>query len=97
MSITADAVKSLSDDELARFVEAGIEEQQARAERKKQETIAKIKQLAGSVGVRIAIGGVRGRPVKAKAEKPASSAAGAIKGPPQPANDNAAATVRKPA
>jgi hypothetical protein len=68
MSITAEAIKSLSDDELARFVEAGKGEQKARAERKKQETIARIKELAGTVGVRVAIGGARGRPVKARAK-----------------------------
>jgi hypothetical protein len=67
MSITAEAIKSLSDDELARFVEVGKDEQKARAERKKQETIARIKELAGTVGVRVAIGGARGRPVKARA------------------------------
>jgi hypothetical protein len=68
MSITAEVIKSLSDDELARFVEAGKGEQKARAERKKQETIARIKELAGTVGVRVAIGGARGRPVKARAK-----------------------------
>lgn len=67
MSITAEAIKSLSDDELDRFIALATEEKQARTERKKQETIARIKQLAGSVGVRIAIGGARGRPVKALA------------------------------
>lgn len=69
MSITAEAIKSLSDDELARFVEAGKGEQKTRAERKKQETIARIKELAGTVGVRVAIGGARGRPVKARAHR----------------------------
>ena len=36
----------------------------ARTERRKQETIAKIKELAGTVGVSVAIGGMRGRPIK---------------------------------
>jgi hypothetical protein len=75
MSITAEAIKSLSDDELARFVEAGKGEQKARAERKKQETIARIKELAGTVGVRVAIGGARGRPVKARANAGTKGAA----------------------
>jgi len=79
MPITLEQIKSLPDDELGKFVEAGQEEQKARAERKKQETIARIKELAGTVGVRVAIGGARGRPVKAKAH---------------PVNGNAAA-VRK--
>jgi hypothetical protein len=79
MSITLEQIKSLPDDELSMFVEAGKDEQNARAERKKQETIARIKELAGTVGVRVAIGGARGRPAKAKA---------------QPVNGNTAA-VRK--
>ena len=40
----------------------------ARAEKRKQETIAKIKELAGAVGVTVAIGGVRGRPARTKSE-----------------------------
>jgi hypothetical protein len=82
MPITVETIMSLSDDELNRFVDAGKEEQKARAERRKQETIARIKELAGTVGVRVAIGGARGRPVKAKA---------------QPINGKAATAVRKPA
>ena len=66
MPITPEQIKSLPDDELEKFVEAGRQEQKERAERKKQETIARIKELAGAVGVRIAIGGGRGRPVRAK-------------------------------
>lgn len=66
MPITPEQIKSLPDDELERFVEAGRQEQKERAERKKQETIARIKELAGTVGVRVAIGGARGRPVKPK-------------------------------
>jgi hypothetical protein len=68
MPITEEAVKALSNDDLDRFVAVGVEEKKARAERKKQETIAKIKEMAGSVGVRIAIAGARGRPAKAKAD-----------------------------
>jgi len=68
MPITDETIKNLSDDELNRVVDAGTREQKARAERKKQETIARIKELAGAVGVRVAIGGARGRPVKARAD-----------------------------
>ncbi len=82
MPITVETIMSFSDEELNRFVDAGKEEQKARAERKKQETIARIKELAGTVGVRVAIGGARGRPVKAKR---------------QPANGNAAPAGRRPA
>ena len=65
MQITAETIKNLPDDELARLLETGKQEQKERAERKKRETIARIRELAGAVGVRIAIGGARGRPVKA--------------------------------
>lgn len=66
MPITPEQIKSLPDDELEKFMEAGRQEQKERAERKKQETIARIRELAGAVGVRVAIGGARGRPVRAK-------------------------------
>jgi len=67
MPITLEEIRKLPDDELNRFVDVGQDEKRLRAERHKQETIAQIKQLAGTVGVRIAIGGARGRPVKARA------------------------------
>jgi len=62
MPITIEVVRSLSDDELDRFIDAGVEEKRARSERHKQETIARIKELAGTVGLSISIGGARGRP-----------------------------------
>ncbi len=64
--MTLEAVRALSDDEIAQVIAFGQAELKARAERRKQETIAKIKQLAGSVGVRVAIGGVKGRPALVK-------------------------------
>lgn len=69
--MTLENVKALSDSELAQVIAWAQEEVKARAEKRKQETIAKIKELAGSVGVRVAIGGVRGRPAHAKTEKTA--------------------------
>lgn len=77
MPITVEAIKNLPDDELAKLVEAGRQEQKDRAERKKRETIARIRELADAVGVRIAIGGAKGRPVKAK---PTGGKAAARKG-----------------
>ena len=62
MPVTIDAIRSLSDDELDRFIASGTEEKKARAERRKQETIAKIRELAESVSVTVSIGGARGRP-----------------------------------
>ncbi len=63
MPITVETIKGLSDDELAKLVDAGKQEQKERSDRKKRETIARIRELAETVGVRIAIGGARGRPV----------------------------------
>jgi hypothetical protein len=69
MPVTIDAIRSLSDEELERFIDAGVEEKRARAERHKQETIARIKELAGPIGLVITIGGVRGRPKGGKKAK----------------------------
>jgi hypothetical protein len=64
--VTLEAVKALADSELAQVEVWVQQERKARAERKKQETIARIKQLAGSIGVRVSVEGVRGRPTKAR-------------------------------
>jgi hypothetical protein len=61
MPVTIEAIKSLLDDDLDRFIDSGMEEKRVRAERRKQETIARIKELAESVGVAVAIGRTRGR------------------------------------
>jgi hypothetical protein len=76
MPITMEVIRTLPDEELDRFIAAAAEERKARIEREKQATIAKIKQMAGAIGVRVAIGGARGRPAKASApvKKQASSA-----------------------
>jgi hypothetical protein len=62
--MTQEAVKALSDTELSQVVAWAQAEVKTRAERRKQETIAKIKELAGAVGVNVTIGGARGRPSK---------------------------------
>jgi hypothetical protein len=67
MSINLETIKTLPDDELDRFIAAAGQEKKERTEREKQATIAKIRQMAGAAGVRIAIGGARGRPAKARA------------------------------
>jgi len=61
-----EAIKALPDEDLDRFIAAAGQEKKERTEREKQATIARIRQLAGAVGVRIAIGGARGRPAKAR-------------------------------
>lgn len=60
-------IRALADNELTQVITWAQTEIAARTERKKRETIAKIKELAGAVGVSVTIGGVRGRPVKARA------------------------------
>jgi len=67
MSINPETIKTLPDDELDRFIALAGQEKKERTEREKQATIARIRELAGAVGVRIAIGGARGRPAKARA------------------------------
>ena len=69
--MTQDAIRTLTDADLSQVVIWAQDEIKARAEKRRQETIAKIKEMAGAVGVSVAIGGVRGRPVGAKAHRPA--------------------------
>lgn len=56
-----DNLKTLSDNELAQLAAKAQAEIAAR-KRRKDDAIARIKQLAGSVGVSVAIKGARGRP-----------------------------------
>ena len=69
MPVTIESVKSLSDDELDRLMKAATEEKAAREERHKQETIARIRELAGVIGVSVTIGAARGRPRSGKKPK----------------------------
>lgn len=68
--MTEQSIKALSDSELVEVIAWAQSEQKARAERRRQETIAKIRELAGSVGVAVKIDGTRGRPPKPKEQKP---------------------------
>jgi hypothetical protein len=68
--MTEQSIKALSDSELIDVVAWAQAEQKTRAEKRKQETIAKIRELAGSVGVAVRIDGTRGRPPKARESKP---------------------------
>jgi hypothetical protein len=60
--MTQDTVRALNDNELVQVIAWAQAEQKARAERHKQETLAKIRELARSIEVGIKIGGTRGRP-----------------------------------
>jgi hypothetical protein len=67
--MTIETVRALSDGDLSQVVAWAQAEIKARAEKRKQETIARIKELAGTVGVSVAINGQRGRPAKMKSRK----------------------------
>ena len=62
--MTQEAIKALSDAELKQIIAWGQQEQEARAAQRKQDTIAKIRQLARSIEVGVKIEGTRGRPPK---------------------------------
>jgi hypothetical protein len=64
--MTQETVKALTDSELAQVVTWAQGEIKLRAEKRKQETIAKIKEMARAVGVSVNVEGVRGRPAKTK-------------------------------
>ncbi len=79
MPITPDTIKSLSDEELEKFISAGERERAERAERKKQETIARIRELAEAGGIRVAIGGAKSRRAKSKPARESASGKGVRK------------------
>jgi hypothetical protein len=60
--MTQETVRALSDADLVNVIAWAQGEQKARAERRKRDTIAKIKELAQTVGVSVNIAGTRGRP-----------------------------------
>jgi hypothetical protein len=68
--MTQETVRALPDNELVQVIAWAQAEQKARAEKVKQETIAKIKQLARSIEVGVKLAGTRGRPAKSPAAAP---------------------------
>ena len=67
--MTRDLLRALTDTELEQVGIWALEETRERQERRKQETIARIKQLAADNGVSVTINGARGRPRKLKEAK----------------------------
>jgi hypothetical protein len=63
--MTRESLRTLSDAELEQVGVWAREETRERAAKRKQETIAKIRDLAAGAGVHIKISGARGRPAKA--------------------------------
>ena len=64
--MTQETLKALTDSEISQVIAWGQAELAARMEQRKQDAIAKIRELAATVGVTVAIDGVRGRPRKAR-------------------------------
>jgi hypothetical protein len=64
--MTQEVVRALSDADLSQVIVWAQEEIQTRTQRRKQEAIAKIRQLAAQVGVNVSIAGTRGRPARPK-------------------------------
>jgi hypothetical protein len=62
--MTQDAVTALSDKELVELITWAQAEQKARSDKHKQDTIAKIRELARSIEIGVKIEGTRGRPAK---------------------------------
>jgi hypothetical protein len=73
--MTQDTVRALPDSELVQVIAWAQAEQKARAEKHKQDTITKIRELARSIEVGVRIEGTRGRPAKVSADSAASRAA----------------------
>ena len=73
--MTQEMIRALPDKDLSQVIAWAQDELGARAEKRRHETIAKIRELAGAVGVSVTINGRRGRPPKGKAEAGAAKAA----------------------
>jgi len=99
--ITQDVIKGLKDDELP-LIEGWIQTERAeRADKRKRDTIARIRELAAGVGISVAIEGVRGRPRRprvagapdrppVRAVAPVKTAPAAASAPPQAARGSSA-------
>jgi hypothetical protein len=64
--MTKESIKALTDSELAQVMAWGMEEERSRKAIRRQEAIAKIRELAKQQGVHLTITGIRGRPAALK-------------------------------
>ena len=62
----AEQITQLKDDDLSQIVKLAEAELRKRTERRRQEVITKIRELASTAGVTVTISGSRGRPAKVK-------------------------------
>lgn len=68
IEITQETIQALSAEQFERVKTWVLEDDKARLERHKQETLAQIRELARSAHIGIKIEGTRGRPAKRGAE-----------------------------
>jgi hypothetical protein len=64
--MTQETVTALSDKELVQVIAWAQAEQKTRSDKHKQDTIAKIRELARSIEIGVKIEGTRGRPPKSQ-------------------------------
>jgi len=62
--MTEDTLKTLNDHDLEQLIVRAQAEKANRARKRKEDAIAKIKELAGAAGVSVSIKGARGRPAQ---------------------------------
>jgi len=72
LEITQEAIKALSAEQFEQVKGWVRDDDKARVERHKQETLAQIRELARSAHIGIKIEGVRGRPAKRSADSSGS-------------------------
>ena len=73
--MTQETVRALADTELVQVIAWAEDEQRVRVDKRKHDTIAKIKEMAGAAGISVSIHSKRGRPPKVKGEAVAVKAA----------------------
>jgi hypothetical protein len=64
--MTLETIKTLTETELSQVIAWAQQEQQMRADKRKQDTLLRIRELARSIDVGVKIEGTRGRPSKKK-------------------------------
>lgn len=64
--MTQESVRALADKDLSQVIAWAQDEISVRAEKRRHDTIARIKELPGAEGISLTFNGKRGRPPKAK-------------------------------
>lgn len=66
MTTTEDSIKAMTDKDLSAFILVAQAEKARREQQRKDETIAKIRALAGAEGLTVSIAGLRGQRPRTK-------------------------------